>query len=85
MSCIMQINIDQWCVTSGFFYGKVYAVIPNNKNSYDGSITVLIFLYLFCSAFVFLIFLKNSDIESNPDRKLKLKSQYFFMLPSECQ
>ena len=57
----MPINIDQWHITTGLFYGKVYAVIPN-KNSYDCHMKILIFLFFFYSAFVFLILLMDGDI-----------------------
>ena len=80
----MPINIDQWHVTTGLFYGKVYAVIPNNKNSYDCNMKVLIFLFFFYNTFVFLILLMDGDIESNPGPKTKTKKSFFFMLPLEC-
>ena len=72
----MPINIDQWHITTGLFYGKVYAVIPNNKNSYDCNMKILIFLFFFYSTFVFLILLRDGDIESNPE--LKTKKIFFF-------
>ena len=74
----MQINIDQWHITTGLFYGKVYAVIPNNKNSYDCNMKILIFLFFFYSTFVFSILLMDGDIESNPALKTKTKRQNFF-------
>ena len=74
----MPINIDQWHVTTGLFYGKVYAVIPNNKNFYDCNIKILIFLFFFYSTFVFLILLMDGDIESNPGPKTKIKKENFF-------
>ena len=43
----MPINIDHWCTTTGLFYYRVYAVIPNNKSSYDCSMKILIFSFLF--------------------------------------
>ena len=43
----MPINIDQWHVTTGLFYGKVYAVIPNNKNFYDCNVKKNDFFLLF--------------------------------------
>ena len=55
------INFDQWRVTTGLLYGKVYAVIPNNKNFYDCNKKILIFLFFFYSAFVFLILLIDGD------------------------
>ena len=81
----MPINIDQWHVTTSLFYGKVYAVIPNSKNSYDCNVETLIFLLFFYSTFVFLILLMDGDIESNPGPKTKTKKTNFFMLPLECQ
>ena len=74
----MPINIDQWRVATGLFYGKVYAVIPNNKKFYDYNIKILIFLFFFYSAFVFLILLMHGDIESNPGPKTKTKKEIFF-------
>ena len=74
----MPINIDQWYVTTGLFYDKVYAVIPNNKNSYDCNMKILIFLFFLYSAFVFLILLMDGDIESNPGLKTKTKKQNNF-------
>ena len=71
----MAINIDQWCVTTGLFYGKVYAVIPNNKNFCDSNIKILIFLIFFYSTFVFLILLMDGDVESNPGPKTKTKKE----------
>ena len=71
----MPINIDQWCVTTGLFYGKVYAVIPNNKNFCDSNIKILIFLIFFYSTFVFLILLMDGDVESNPGPKTKTKKE----------
>ena len=50
---IMPINIDRWRITTGFLYGKVYSVIPNNKDSCDCNMKFLIFVFFFCSAFVF--------------------------------
>ena len=58
----MPINIDQWHATTGSVYGKVYAVIPNDKNC----------------AFVFLILLMDGDIESNPGPKTKTKKEKIF-------
>ena len=75
---IMPINIDQWCVTTGLFYGKVYAVIPNNKNFYDCNVKILIFFFFFCSAFLFLMLLMDGDIEFNPGPKTKTKKEFFF-------
>ena len=40
-------NIDQWHVTTGLFYGKVYGAIPKNKMFYDCNIKILIFLFFF--------------------------------------
>ena len=80
----MSINIDQWHVTTGLFYDKVYAVITNNKNSYDCNMKVLIFLFFFYSTFVFLKLLMDDDIESNPGPKTKTEKTIFFMLPLEC-
>ena len=74
----MPINIDQWRVTTGLFYGKVYAVVPNNKNFYDCNIKILIFLFFFYSTFVFLILLIDGDIDSNPGPKTKTKKENFF-------
>ena len=74
----MSINIDQWYVTTGLFYDKVYPVIPNNKNSYDCNMKILIFLFLIYGTFVFLISLMDDDIESNPGSKIKTKKQHFF-------
>ena len=74
----MPINIDQWRVTTGLFYGIVYAVIPNNKNSYDCNMKILIFPFLFYSAFVFLILLMDGDSESNSGPKTKTKNPFFF-------
>ena len=71
----MPINIDQWCVTTGLFYGKVYAVIPNNKNFCDSNIKILIFLIFFYSTFVFLILLMDGEVESNPGPKTKTKKE----------
>ena len=71
----MPINIDQWCVTTGLFYGKVYAVIPNNKNFCDSNIKILIFLIFFYRTFVFLILLMDGDVESNPGPKTKTKKE----------
>ena len=71
----MPINIDQWCVTTGLFYGKVYAVIPNNKNFCDSNIKILIFLIFFYSTFVFLILLMDGAVESNPGPKTKTKKE----------
>ena len=62
----MPINIDQWHVTTGLLYGKVYAVIPNNKNFYDCNVKKMIFFFFFYSAFVFLMLLMDGDIEFNP-------------------
>ena len=56
----MAINIDQWHVITGLFYDKVYVVISNKKNSYDCNIKVLVFLFFFYSAFVFLIFYRTA-------------------------
>ena len=75
---IMPINIDQWRVTTGLFYGKVYAVIPDNKNFYDCDKKSLIFLFFSYSAFVFLILLVDGDIEYNPGPKTKTKKGIFF-------
>ena len=85
LSVSMPINIDQWHVTTSLFYGKVYAVIPNSKNSYDCNVETLIFLLFFYSIIVFLILLVDGDIESNPGPKTKTKKTNFFMLPLECQ
>ena len=76
----MPINIDQWHIATGLFYGKVYAFIPNNRNSYDCNMKILIFLFCFYSTFVFLILLMDGDIESNPGLKSKTKRQkkFFF-------
>ena len=75
---IIPINIDQWQVTTGLFYSKVYVVIPNNKNSYDCNMKILIFLFFFYSAFVFLILLMDGDIEHNPGPKTKTKKPNLF-------
>ena len=83
-SIITPFNIDQWHITTGLLYGKVYVVIPNNKNSYDCNINILIFLFFFYGPFVFLILLVDGDIESNPGPKTK-KPKFFFMVPLECQ
>ena len=63
---------------SGLFYSKVYAVIPNSKNSYDCDKKILIFVFFFYSTFVFLILLMDGDIESNPVPKTKTKKPNFF-------
>ena len=59
------------------FNGKVYVVIPNDKNVYNCIMKILIFLF-FYSAFVFLILLIDEDIESNPGHKTKTKNTNFF-------
>ena len=74
----MLIGIDKWQKATGLFYDKIYAVIPNNKNSYDCNIKILIFLFFFYSVFVFLILLIDGDIESNPGLKSKTKKPNFF-------
>ena len=74
----MPINIDQWRITTGLFYGKVYVVIPNNKNSYECNMKIWIFLFFFYGAFVFLISLMDGDIEFNPRPKTKNKMPNFF-------
>ena len=73
----MPINIDQWHVTTGLFYGKVYAVIPNNKTVCDCNMKILIFLFFLYSAFVFLILLMDGDIESNTGPKTKKRKPFF--------
>ena len=74
----MPINIDQWRITTGLFYGKVYVVIPNNKNSYDCNMKIWIFLFFLDGTFVFLILLMDGDIESNPGPETKIKMPNFF-------
>ena len=74
----MPINIDQWHVTIGLFYGKVYAVISLITKIFMTNIKILIFLFLFYSAFVFLILLVDGDIESNPRPKTETKKEKFF-------
>ena len=81
----MPINIDQCHIIIGLFCGKVYAVIPDSKNSYDCNMKMSIFVLLFCSAFVLLILKIDGDIESNPGPKTKTKKPIFFMLSLECQ
>ena len=73
----MPINIDQWRVTTGLLYCKVYSVVPNNKNFYDCNMKILIFFF-FYGAFVFLILLMDGNIESNPEPKTKTKVPNFF-------
>ena len=63
----MPINIDQWCITTGLFYGKIDVVIPNKKNSCGCKMKILIFLFFF-----------YGDIESNPGPKIKTKKPKFF-------
>ena len=65
LSIIMPINIDQWRVTTDLFYGKVYAVFSNSKNSYDCNKKILILLFFFYGEFAFLILLMDGYIESN--------------------
>ena len=74
----MPINIDQWHVAIGLFYGKIYGVIPNNKNPYDSNMKILIFLSFCYSAFVLLILLMNGDIESNLGPKTKTIKENLF-------
>ena len=74
----MPVNIDQWRVTTGLFYGKVYAVISLITKIFMTNIKILIFLFLFYSTFVFLILLVDGDIESNPRPKTKTKKENFF-------
>ena len=65
-------NIDQWHVTTGLFYGKVYGAIPKKKMFYDCNIKILIFLFFFYDTFVFLILPMDGGLES---RKLKPKTK----------
>ena len=74
----MPINIDQWRVTTGLFYGIVYAVIPNNKNSYDCNMKILICSFLFLQHICLFNLLMDDDIESNPGSKTKTKKPIFF-------
>ena len=74
----MPINIDQWRAITVLLYDRVYAVVPNNKNSYDCNMKILILLFFFYSAFVFLILLMDGDIESNPEPKTITENPFFF-------
>ena len=75
----MPINIDQWHIATDLFCGKVFVVVPNNKNSYGCNMKIVIF-FSFSILHLFLILLMDGDIESNPGPKTKTEKPNFFTL-----
>ena len=72
----MLIRIDQWCASTGIFYGHAYALICKltklNLNN------IAFFISYFLPIILFLLLLLHGDIESNPGPKKKV--QTYFLL-----